>query len=379
MAEGILDWLIGDIDYLQGHTEMESAGIDQLALTQYRDEADYLVYNRGGAARAWSAETETEEFEGSDPGAVFNAAYGDLTRGKVVLVGRLTDIDTPLRIDNSQVAVEGAGRGTHLVPGSNIASTDWLVDIGAASGSGIMQAGRVSNLTVFTGGQSFAGAYRVSNAVNCSLENLSAGGAGIWYMQMDDSRGATYDNTVTAVMGTNVEDGISLRQTGTDYVNRNTFIGGRLDGRGVTGSVGLLVGGTGETANTNKLIGVNIENFAGQSAEIHGDDTKFVGSNTENTNGAGGVLVTSNATDTKFSGMGISDGITDNGTRTMWDGVIGGERLGGIDLSAVSGYWDGQPAMSSGASGLTGDAKYTEWRWDNVNAQWVRVDNGATI
>lgn len=302
------------VDVFAEGIDSTSVSTDSLSVTQYRDEADYLIYDRGGTIYAWKAGTETEEFSGSDPGAVFNSAYGDLTRGKVVLVGRLTGIDTPLRIDNSQVAVEGAGRGTNLVAGANIGSGDYLVDIGAASGNSMLQAPRVQNLVVFTGGNSFAGAYRISNATGGLFQGLAAGGGGIVGIRMDDSRGPTSNNTVYPPQLLNVENGVEIRQAGADYVNRNTFLGGVVEGRGTTGSVGLKVGGTGETANTNKFIGVDVENFPGNDAEIAGEGNRIIACNLE---GGGGLTVTADASKTRIVETGHASGLTDNGTATM--------------------------------------------------------------
>lgn len=67
-----------------------------------------------------------------------------------------------------------------------------------------------------------------------------------------------------------------------------------------------------------------------------------------------------------------------SGTRSRWDGVIGGGPFGGVDLSITTGQFEGDTAMSSGATSNTGDNAYSYWTWDSSNSNW-KDGNGNTV
>lgn len=95
-----------------------------------------------------------------------------------------------------------------------------------------------------------------------------------------------------------------------------------------------------------------------------------------------GFRVTGSGTDCRiadFSASGNRSGIiSDGGTRTRIDGAIGGGPVGGVDLSTVTGQFEGDRAMSSGATANTGDTAYSYWTWDATNSVWTDQD-GNTV
>lgn len=66
----------------------------------------------------------------------------------------------------------------------------------------------------------------------------------------------------------------------------------------------------------------------------------------------------------------------DAATNVEHGGVRGGGVMGGIDLSATSGYTPGQQAKSDGTA--TGFPAGTLATWDDAGGQWVRADGQAT-
>lgn len=81
-----------------------------------------------------------------------------------------------------------------------------------------------------------------------------------------------------------------------------------------------------------------------------------------------------NPDDSKFATQAIDDA----GSRTRYKGVVGGGPLGGVDLSVTSGQFEGDEAMSSGATANTGDTAYSSWRWDIANSVWTD-ESGNTV
>lgn len=72
-----------------------------------------------------------------------------------------------------------------------------------------------------------------------------------------------------------------------------------------------------------------------------------------------------------------NDPLISDPDRVYWDGVIGGGKVGGINLSDVSGGESGDVALSDGSSGDADDADGTLWTWDG--SEWVRSDGQAAI
>lgn len=94
-----------------------------------------------------------------------------------------------------------------------------------------------------------------------------------------------------------------------------------------------------------------------------------------------GIEVTASSPEVKISPRSI-DNITNqrinsSGTRTRYNGVIGGGPLGGVDLSTIPGLHDGDKALSDGTA--TGFPAHTQASWDATNTQWVRADGQATV
>lgn len=93
-----------------------------------------------------------------------------------------------------------------------------------------------------------------------------------------------------------------------------------------------------------------------------------------------GIVIDSNCLVCSIWGpslAGNGNAVTDNGTKTDWNGVMGGGLLGGIDLSSTAGFYDAQEGMSDGTA--TGFPEFTKAIWDDANSQWVRVDGQATV
>lgn len=88
---------------------------------------------------------------------------------------------------------------------------------------------------------------------------------------------------------------------------------------------------------------------------------------------AWGFYVSSGAADVNFFGDVQPNGISDNGTRTRYEGVIGGGVLGGVDLGSVTGQHEGDEAVSNGTS----STDQLKARW--TGSAWQPSDGSATI
>lgn len=107
---------------------------------------------------------------------------------------------------------------------------------------------------------------------------------------------------------------------------------------------------------------------------VGGDNSKIV---RPVVNDIGFDNVKIDANDVRIEDPELAGALNDQGTRTRWNGTIGGGILGGIDLSSVSGQQDGEEAVSDGTAT---DFPYgTRATWDAGNSQWVRVDGQATV
>jgi hypothetical protein len=86
------------------------------------------------------------------------------------------------------------------------------------------------------------------------------------------------------------------------------------------------------------------------------------------------ILINAGSTDTDI--RADFQIITDNGTRTRRDGVIGGGELGGVDLSATTGQKEGDRAVASGASAANEGDKAT---WDSSVPEWRVFQPDVTV
>jgi len=77
--------------------------------------------------------------------------------------------------------------------------------------------------------------------------------------------------------------------------------------------------------------------------------------------------------DVQMGGHATAEVIQSGATRPRWDGVIGGGRWNGVDLSTVTGQYVGDEAMSDG----TNTTAYLHARW--TGSAWQPSDGGATI
>lgn len=145
--------------------------------------------------------------------------------------------------------------------------------------------------------------------------------------------------------------------------------------------VGCAFDGQGQTRqaiifkdNGNWAVGCEFQGHVSRDVYVNGvADTRFDACHFH-----GDVLVASGSTDTAFHNCRLDGTISDNGTRTRWNGVIGAGPLGGVDLSATTGQFEGDRAMSSGATANTGDTAYSYWTWDATNSVWTDQD-GNTV
>lgn len=139
-------------------------------------------------------------------------------------------------------------------------------------------------------------------------------------------------------------------------------------GVGVFGYNGLFGVGADSNATTNR--GINIS-----------DGTWDIGPNIIDDNNAVlnvSVGLDSAATDCSIERQVIISGprdIADSGTRTRYEGVIGGGLIGGKDIGSLTGASAGDKAMANGTTATNAD---TLWILKSTG-DWQRVDGGATI
>lgn len=91
--------------------------------------------------------------------------------------------------------------------------------------------------------------------------------------------------------------------------------------------------------------------------------------------GSTDVAIGGDATGIRLDDLGDVS-VTDSGTKTRWNGVLGGGPLGGVDLSAVSGQFGGDRAVADGTGPATAGALAA---WDAAAGQWRVFNPSATV
>ncbi|MFC5970060.1 right-handed parallel beta-helix repeat-containing protein [Halomarina salina] len=143
------------------------------------------------------------------------------------------------------------------------------------------------------------------------------------------------------------------------------------NGQNTTSAAGFQV-----TGNNVKLVECDAIDTQGTATQnygfrIYGANTTLIGGSASG-NGTD-IQVESGATDTELWGVRYGS-LTDNGTRTRWNGVIGGGPLGGTDIGSLTGASAGDEAL---ADGTTATTPYTQWTFNG--AEWVLADGSSTI
>lgn len=109
-----------------------------------------------------------------------------------------------------------------------------------------------------------------------------------------------------------------------------------------------------------------------------GDENLIQGDVTIDSSGTG-ISYTSGSDnrlrDISLSAIQATGTAIESGTRTRWDGVIGGGPLGGIDLSRVHGQRARDVAVSDGTAVDFPKGSLATWR----GTSWIRVDGQATV
>jgi hypothetical protein len=70
-----------------------------------------------------------------------------------------------------------------------------------------------------------------------------------------------------------------------------------------------------------------------------------------------------------------AESVRDSGTRPVWNGVIGGGPLDGVDIGSLTGANTGDMAKADGTTATNADSLWVL----KSNGDWQRVDGGATI
>jgi hypothetical protein len=93
-------------------------------------------------------------------------------------------------------------------------------------------------------------------------------------------------------------------------------------------------------------------------------------------NGGADIFIDSASEDVELWSVTVgSAGISDNGTRTRWNGVIAGGPLGGTDISSLTGAQEGDEAVADGT-----DASATAYEKFifNSNGDWQSIADPST-
>lgn len=120
----------------------------------------------------------------------------------------------------------------------------------------------------------------------------------------------------------------------------------------------------GVKVNADNVVLSNITATNNQrGANIDGNNVKMMNANL--TGNSGTDLYIGSGSDIELWNV-TAESITDNGTRTRWNGVIGGGPLGGVDLSSTTGQEVGERAVADGTSGANAGylARWTGSEWD---------------
>lgn len=222
-----------------------------------RPRIDYFIYNDAGTIKAADA-NGVVQFSGSDAGAVIQSAYDDLTQGSVVLTGQTFEMDTGATVDNEDIGLVGQGPETILHPTSSFGDT-YVIDMGPAStntvGQNIVLTGiHINGLDALSG---MNGAFRFTFIRNGERGPVYASGMrnNSWAITVSSTRGPIFDCNIYPHIGNSNQSIRFLDLGGSDYANRNTVFGGRIDATdGGTTGTGMQFGdGTsGETMNTTR-------------------------------------------------------------------------------------------------------------------------------